>query len=98
MAFDGALQRTCAVSTVEPFGEQKILRPCGATDREISGPGHQYAALNNLEFDVQDPAQRFLGERMKNHDLVESVDEFRREFAARRLDADLLDSSVEFRG
>src|SRR5262245_18074540 len=97
VALNGALERARAVAAVEAFGKQEILRPFGATEHEISGARQQHAALYALEFDVQYPAQRFLGERVEDYGLVEPVDEFRREFAARRLDADLFDPRVEFR-
>src|SRR5262249_17550523 len=97
VALDDALERARAVTSVEAFGEQEILCPFSATEHEISASRQQDAALYDLEFDVQDPAQRFLGERMEDHDLVETVDEFRREFAARRLDSDLFYPRVEFR-
>src|SRR5262249_5525560 len=68
IALDGALERARAVAAVESFGEQEILCPFGAIEHEISTARQQHAALYNLEFDVQDPAQRFMGERVENHD------------------------------
>ena len=87
-ALDGALQMPGAVLQVGAFVQQEILGFVGGLEHErFLGRGVEDPLLDHVQFDVQDLSQFVRAERPEGDDLVQPVDELRRELAPRRFHA-----------
>ena len=83
-ALDGALQMTCAVLQVGSFLQQEVPGFIGGfEDERFLGRGVEDPLLDHVQLDVQDLSQFVGAERLERDDLIQPVDELRREFAAR---------------
>src|SRR6266404_7256 len=97
-ALDRALQRTGAISEIGPLGEQKSASTVRQIDIETLVPRGAIDALpHQTELNIDDPVQFLFAQGFKNYDLVQSIDEFRRELPTGRLHADPGNPAAELR-
>src|SRR5262245_22997948 len=77
VALDGPFKRPGAVSPIISLIQQKSLYVITASEHERTSPRRKDAALHHLQLKVENPANSFLVQRIKNHDLIQPVHEFR---------------------
>jgi len=93
--FNRPLQMPRPVALIGPFLQQKFpARPSHAKQKLPLGR-LQHTLLHMLQFDFQHLFQLSPPERMKNHNLVQPVHEFRRELAPRRFHRGSLDLFIQ---
>ena len=95
VAFDGALEMTCAITLIGAFLEKKLAARAGDAEEELSTGGFQNALLHHGEFDIEHLLELRAMERMEDHNLVQAIHEFRGKFAARGFDGGAFDLFVE---
>src|SRR6266404_2588558 len=97
-ALDRTLQRTGAISEVGPLDQQKFASPVRQSDVETLLPRSTIdALLHQMKLDINDPVQFLFAQGFKDYDLVQSIDELRRELPAGRLHTDPRNPATELR-
>jgi hypothetical protein len=83
-ALDRALQVPRAIPGIASFHQQKPLGTLGDIKQErFAGGSSLDSLLDHLKLNVNDPAQLLITERFEDYDLVQTVDELRRELSTR---------------
>ena len=87
-SFDGAFQVPRAVFQVRSFLQQKALGLIGSLEDECSlGRRVEDALLDHVQFNVQNLLEFVGAKRLEGDDLVQPIDEFRRELPPGRFSA-----------
>ena len=95
VALDGTLEVTRAVALVRALLQEEITALFGNAEKELAFGGFEDALLHHGQLDIENLFELFALERVENHDLVEAVQEFGGELAARRFDGGALDFLVK---
>src|SRR5262249_28584833 len=97
--FNSAFQMTRSVFQIRAFLKKKIF--CSFSAVESEGTFllccHD-SALNMRGFKIENVTQLIAIKTTKDHDLIDSIHEFRREFALSRIDGHTMNFAVHFLG
>src|ERR1043166_8450243 len=98
MALDGPFQVASAISHIGALLQQEFLGFFREVNQEwLACGGVRNTLLQHSQLDVYDPAQFFLAQRLKHHDLIQAVHEFRCELSSGSLDAGACEPDAELR-
>src|SRR5882724_10861053 len=97
-ALDGSLQMPRAIPEIGALLQQKLPGAIGDINQErfVCGSGLD-TLLHHLQLNINDPAQFLSTERLEDDDVVQTVDELRRELSTSGCDARARDPGAEFR-
>jgi hypothetical protein len=82
---DSALQMTSPIPEICALRQQELAGAIGDADLKRHSPGSgPDALLHHLKLNVNDPAQFLAAQRLKDYDLVQTVDKLWRELSTGR--------------
>src|SRR5437867_8367135 len=85
---DSAFQVPRAIPEISSFHQQKLPGGIGDIDQERFAAGSGVdTLLHHLKLNINDPAQFLMAQRLEDYDLVQTVDELRRELSTGGRDA-----------
>src|SRR5579864_9217838 len=78
----------CAILEISALRQQEVPGTLRDIDHKwIAGSSGSDTLIDHLELDIKDSPQFFVAKRFEDHDLVQTVDELRREFPPGGCDA-----------
>src|SRR5262249_45920467 len=95
-ALDGAFQVPGAVFEINPLFEQEIFRRLRAFEDELLARPLGDSSLNRPQFDLQNLGQVIAVQAAEDHDLIDPVHEFRREFTLRGFERRPVNLLIDF--